>query len=98
MLQHKLPPKQSSGGKDFSVWKLTDLRPGCLPVSLFLFGRAHQDHWKMPVHKVVGVLNSKVMEEKAGGGTKEGITISVDHPDKLLELGDSADIGKCVHR
>ena len=93
------PPKTGSSGKDFSVWKLTDLRGNCAPVSLFLFGRAHKDHWKIPLHKVVGILNPKALEDKAGGGGgKEGLTLSIDHPDKLLELGDSADIGKCAHR
>ena len=38
----------------------------------------------------------KALEEK--NGSKEGLTLSVDHPDALLELGDSADIGKCAHR
>ena len=96
VLFYKAPPKTSSNGKDFSVWKLTDLRGACPPVSLFLFGRAHKEHWKLPLHKVVGILNPKSLEEK--NGSKEGLTLSVDHPDALLELGDSADIGKCAQR
>jgi hypothetical protein len=27
--------------------------------------------------------------------SKEKIVLSIDHPDKLLEIGDSYDIGKC---
>ena len=100
VLFYKAPPKTSSGGADFSVWKLTDLRASCPPLTLFLFGRSHKDHWKTPLHKVVGILNPKAMEEKAGGkgGSGEGVSVSIDHPDKLMELGDSADISKCAHR
>ena len=32
------------------------------------------------------------MEDRSGKGE---VSISVDHPDKILELGDSIDIGKC---
>ena len=101
VLFYKAPPKTSTGGADFSVWKLTDLRTNCPPLTLFLFGRSHKEHWKTPLHKVVGILNPKAMEEKAGGkggSSGEGVTVSIDHPDKLMELGDSADIGKCAHR
>ena len=35
---------------------------------------------------------SKVMEDRSGKGE---VNLSVDHPDKILELGDSIDIGKC---
>ena len=34
----------------------------------------------------------KVMEDRSGKGE---VNLSVDHPDKILELGDSIDIGKC---
>ena len=63
-----------------------------------MYARAHKEHWKTPLHKVVGILNPKALEEKNGTGSKEGLTLSVDHPDALLELGDSADIGKCAQR
>ena len=63
-----------------------------------MYVRAHKEHWKLPLHKVVGILNPKALEEKSGAGSKEGLTLSVDHPDALLELGDSADIGKCAQR
>lgn len=59
--------------------------------------RAHKDHWKTPLHKVVGLLNAKVLEDKQGQ-SKDGLTLSIDHPDKLMELGDSADISKCAHK
>ena len=32
------------------------------------------------------------MEDRSGKGE---VNLSVDHPDKILELGDSIDIGKC---
>ena len=132
----------SSSGQDFSIWRLTDLRgdlslPG---VSLFLFGAAHRSHWKMPLNRVVGILNPKhlgikpyipsssrlglhqilairarvsavwvmtengrnyvgimtcAVEDRGGAGRKGEVSLSVDHPEKLLELGESTDLGRC---
>ena len=46
----------------------------------------------MPVNKVVGLLNAKIMEDRSGKGE---VSLSVDHPDKIMEMGDSVDCGKC---
>jgi len=95
VLYYKAPPKQSSNGNDFSIWKLTDLKGEIKPVSLFLFGAAHKAHWKTPINKVVGLLNPKILEDRGDSKTKGETSISIDHGDKFLELGDSADIAKC---
>ena len=89
----KHPPKTSSSGNDFSIWKMTDLKGDIATVSLFLFGKAHKEHWKMPLNKVIGILNPKIMDGKEG--KKNDVTISIDHPDKLMELGESVDLGTC---
>ena len=93
VLYFKHPPKTSSSGNDFSTWKLTDLRGDIVTVTLFLFGKAHKEHWKMPLNKAVGILNPKLMDGKEG--KKNDVTISIDHPDKLMELGESVDLGSC---
>ena len=46
----------------------------------------------MPVNKVIGLLNPKIMEDRNGKGE---ISLSVDHPDKIMEMGDAIDCGKC---
>ena len=95
VLYLKHPQKTSSTGNDFSTWKLTDLRGDITTVTLFLFGKAHKEHWKMPVNKVLGIVNAKVMEDKGGGKKTNDISLSIDHPDKLLEMGDSKDLASC---
>ena len=95
VLYLKHPQKTSASGNDFSTWKLTDLRGDITTVTLFLFGKAHKEHWKMPVNKVLGILNAKVMEDKGGGKKTNDISLSIDHPDKLLEMGDSQDLASC---
>ena len=89
----KHPPKTSSSGNDFSIWKMTDLKGDIATVSLFLFGKAHKEHWKMPLNKVIGILNPKLMDGKEG--KKNDVTISIDHPDKLMEIGESVDLSTC---
>jgi len=99
VLYYKHPTKQSSTGNDFSIWKMSDLRGQgeMKTVSLFLFGKAHKKHWSLPLNKVVGILNPRNFEDK--GQKKSGdISLSIDHPDKLLELGESLDLAKCAHR
>jgi len=93
VLYYKHPPKTSSSGNDFSTWKLTDLRGDIVTVTMFLFGKAHKEHWKMPLNKVVGILNPKIMDGK--DAKKNDVTISIDHPDKLMEFGESVDLGSC---
>lgn len=47
------------------------------------------------MNKVVGILNSKLMEDRGGKGD---LSLSVDHPDKIMEIGDSLDAGKCAFK
>lgn len=46
----------------------------------------------MPVNKVIGLLNPKVLDDRTGKGE---LSLSVDHPDKIMEMGDAIDCGKC---
>ena len=68
----KLPPKDSSKGEKFCVWKLSDLSSQKSLVSLFLFGKAFQEHWKTPAGHVVALLNPSIMPNKEvrGGASK----------------------------
>ncbi len=104
----------SKNGNAYTMWKMTDLQGGDIrSVTVFLFGNANARHYKMPLNKVVGLLNAKVrfrkayyhaesppstiikfqvMDDRSGKGE---VNLSVDHPDKILEIGDSIDAGKC---
>jgi minichromosome maintenance protein 10 len=83
----------SKNGNVYTLWKMTDLQGGEIrSVTVFLFGAAHTRHYKIPLNKVVGILNAKVMDDRSGKGE---LSLSVDHPDKVLEIGDSLDAGKC---
>lgn len=46
----------------------------------------------MPQKKVIGLLNPKILEDRSGKGE---LSFSIDHPDKIMEMGDSVDCGTC---
>ena len=60
----KLPPRDSVKGNKYAVWKLSDLSGQSAVVSLFLFGKAYQEHWKMAQGSVVGLLNPTIMPNR----------------------------------
>jgi len=31
----------------------------------------------------------------SGGSSKNEVSVSVDHPDKIMEMGDSLDVSRC---
>uniref|UniRef100_A0A670ZMA7 Protein MCM10 homolog n=1 Tax=Pseudonaja textilis TaxID=8673 RepID=A0A670ZMA7_PSETE len=93
----KMTPQSSNNvsGKTFSIWHLNDLRDFNRSVSLFLFGDVHKEHWKTDQGMVVGLLNANQMKPKEGS---EEVCLSVDHPQKILILGESMDLGTCKAR
>ena len=60
----KMPPRDSAKGNKYAVWKLSDLSSQSAVVSLFLFGKAYQEHWKMVQSSVVALLNPTVMPNR----------------------------------
>ncbi|XP_063699475.1 protein MCM10 homolog [Culicoides brevitarsis] len=85
--------KESKKGAKFSIWKLSDLRPGMKIVTVFLFKAAHNELWKTPEGMVIGILNPGVLERK--DENKEEAVLSVDNAQKIMLLGQSRDLGKC---
>lgn len=85
--------KESKKGAKFSIWRISDLRPGMKIVTLFLFKSAHNELWKTAEGMVVGILNPGVMERK--DENKEEAVLSVDNAQKVMLLGVSRDLGKC---
>ncbi|KAL3851925.1 hypothetical protein ACJMK2_015620 [Sinanodonta woodiana] len=93
---HKSEPRQSSSGKTFCIWKLSDLQDCDKVLTFFLFGTVYKEHWKNDVSTVVGLLNATPMDKAEKIQTDVAFTIS--HPHQLLVLGCAKDLGKCTFR
>uniref|UniRef100_S4RVW2 Protein MCM10 homolog n=1 Tax=Petromyzon marinus TaxID=7757 RepID=S4RVW2_PETMA len=92
VIVHKHTPQSVSSGKTFSVWRLMDLKNMEVSVSLLLFGEVHKQHWKTDQGFVVGLLNPTLMKPKEGYNE---LSISVDHPQKVMLMGEAKDLGTC---
>uniref|UniRef100_A0A3Q0R5R0 Protein MCM10 homolog n=1 Tax=Amphilophus citrinellus TaxID=61819 RepID=A0A3Q0R5R0_AMPCI len=92
VLVSKATPQSNSSGKTFSIWKLSDLHNLEVFVSLFLFGEVHREHWKTETGTVIGILNPNPMKQKDG---YNGVSLTVDHPQKVLLMGEAQDYGTC---
>ncbi|XP_051974702.1 protein MCM10 homolog [Xyrauchen texanus] len=89
---NKITPQSKNNGKTFSIWKLNDLHNLEVYVSLFLFGNVHTDLWKTDTGTVIGILNPNPMKNKDGSSE---VCLTVDHPQKVLMLGEAMDFGTC---
>ncbi|KAM9467704.1 protein MCM10 homolog [Clarias gariepinus] len=89
---NKITPQSKNNGKTFSIWKLNDLHDLDVTVSLFLFGTVHTDLWKTDTGTVIGILNPNQMKNKDGSSE---LCLTVDHPQKVLILGEAMDFGTC---
>ncbi|XP_036084074.1 protein MCM10 homolog isoform X2 [Rousettus aegyptiacus] len=88
----KVTPQSCNSGKTFSIWRLNDLRDLTRYVSLFLFGDVHRELWKTEQGTVIGLLNANPMKPKDGS---EEVCLSIDHPQKILIMGEALDLGTC---
>ncbi|XP_040450023.1 protein MCM10 homolog isoform X1 [Falco naumanni] len=91
----KVTPQSANNGRTFSIWHLNDLRDLSQCVSLFLFGDVHKEHWKTDKGTVIGLLNANPMKPKEGSSE---LCLSVDHPQKILLMGEALDMGTCKAR
>ncbi|XP_053912709.1 protein MCM10 homolog isoform X1 [Cuculus canorus] len=91
----KVTPQSTSNGRTFSIWRLNDLQDLNQCVSLFLFGDVHKEHWKTDQGTVIGLLNANPMKPKEGS---DEVCLSVDHPQKILLMGEALDMGTCKAR
>ncbi|XP_006873239.1 PREDICTED: protein MCM10 homolog [Chrysochloris asiatica] len=88
----KVTPQSSNNGRTFSIWRLNDLRDLTQCVSLFLFREVHKELWKTEQGTVIGLLNANPMKPKDGS---EEVCLSIDHPQKVLIMGEALDLGIC---
>ncbi|GCC36790.1 hypothetical protein chiPu_0015289 [Chiloscyllium punctatum] len=91
----KITSQSSNNGKTFSIWHLSDLRSSNLNLCLFLFGNVHKEHWKTEKGTVIGLLNANPMKSRDGS---DEVCLSVDHPQKILIMGEALDMGTCRAR
>jgi len=88
VLSDKSATKETSQGKKYGVWTLSDLDGNEL--RLFVFGDAFAEHWKESESAVLAVLSAQVRAAEGGG-----LSLSVDKPGQLFKLASSADFGLC---
>ncbi|XP_014777500.1 protein MCM10 homolog [Octopus bimaculoides] len=89
-------PRKSSKGNTYSIWKLNDLQNCEESVSFFLFSEVYKTHWKLVVGSVIGLLNPNMMDKSER--KQSDIAFTISHPNKLMVIGESADMGKCQQR
>ncbi|XP_063073853.1 protein MCM10 homolog [Engraulis encrasicolus] len=94
VLVNKITPQSKKDGKTFSIWKLNDLHNLEVYVSLFLFGSVHAELWKTDTGTVMGILNPNLMKNKEGANSNE-VALTIDHPQKVLVLGEAMDFSTC---
>uniref|UniRef100_A0A182VTH0 Protein MCM10 homolog n=1 Tax=Anopheles minimus TaxID=112268 RepID=A0A182VTH0_9DIPT len=96
VLISKTPTKTTQKGKQFAIWKLSDLHGDIKMVSLFLFGQAYKDLWKTAEGTALAVLNPNVLNNSNDRNTEA--TLSIDRATKVMVLGQSRDLGTCRSR
>ncbi|XP_048576356.1 protein MCM10 homolog isoform X2 [Nematostella vectensis] len=94
-LASKLPPRTSSNGNTYGIWKLSDLglTTANNTVALFLFGEVYKQHWKTIEGSVIALLNANIMPAKEKNS--QDVALSLDNPKKLMLMGISKDLGHC---
>lgn len=94
VIVHKTEPRTSSSGKSFCIWRLSDLDDCDRTISFFLFGEVFKQHWKNEVKSVVGILNPNKMDKADKG--QQDMAFTVNHPNQVMMMGYSQDLGKCA--
>ncbi|TPX41662.1 hypothetical protein SeMB42_g05480 [Synchytrium endobioticum] len=91
----KSQPKIASNGKKFCILKLTDFAfvGGKLNlITVFLFEKAFERHWKEATGCVIALLNPKLVPPN---DNNQAYALSIDNPDKIMKIGTSADFAVC---
>ncbi|KAG2496313.1 hypothetical protein HYH03_005546 [Edaphochlamys debaryana] len=81
-------------GESYSRWTLSDL--GGKQLTLFLWRKAAQEHYKEAEGSVLLLWSPQVRkDEGGGGGNGPGLSLHVDKPELLQRPGMSPDFGFC---
>ncbi|KAL0267230.1 UNVERIFIED_CONTAM: hypothetical protein PYX00_009565 [Menopon gallinae] len=83
---------KSQKGNPYCIWTLSDLRGDIKTITVFLFGSAYKEFWKLALGVVVGILNPSLLENK---NNKSEATLRVDRSEAIMVFGTSKDYGIC---
>lgn len=89
----KSSSKKSQKGSQFMIWTLSDLKNDMKTVSVFLFGKAYKELWKIALGTVVAILNPNALDRSENSADQA--CLSVESPDRCMILGQSKDLGIC---
>eukprot|EP01147_Barroeca_monosierra_P009567 gene9567-1794_t len=90
VIARKTSTKQSKTGANFSIWTLSDLNQGNVP--LFVSGDVHAKHWREENGTFIGVCSPTVMDQR---GSSTSAMLTVRNPAQLLIVGICSDYGIC---
>lgn len=85
--------RTSQKGSQYMIWTLSDLKDDIKTVSVFLFGDAYKELWKVTVSTVIGILNPNILDNTQKN--KDLATLSVTNSQKVMIFGQSKDYGVC---
>jgi minichromosome maintenance protein 10 len=91
VLGEKSPPRESSTGKPYSIWKLTDLDETMITVKLY--GAAHTDHCNISVGSIVAIFDARPPDQEYNQSNK--FFLRTFSSENVLELGISTEFGYC---
>ncbi|CAJ0924324.1 unnamed protein product, partial [Mesorhabditis belari] len=94
VLVDKSEIKKSANGNQFIIWKLHDLRD-CQqqPVKCLLFGEAFKSHQQLLPGNSVAIVNPQLGDNN--DGKDKSVVLKFVRPAQIVEVGWSADFGKC---
>ncbi|XP_067935139.1 protein MCM10 homolog isoform X2 [Watersipora subatra] len=94
VIASKTESKRSSKGGDYIIFRLADMTNVDVEVSMFLFGRSYENHWKLPVATTIGLMNPGFMKNDKVN-TRSVATINIQSESQLLVIGTSKEFGTC---
>lgn len=92
VLGEKSPPRESSTGKPYSIWKLTDLDETMITVNLY--GAAHTDHCNISVGSIVAIFDARPPDQEYNKSSNK-FFLRTFSSENVLELGISTEFGYC---
>ena len=97
VLVHKMDPKVTRNKDPYGRWELSNLRGGCKPVSLFLFGEAYHNNYNALVGEVFVIIDAKRkrLAPKGKAGGECSFSYYLDEQDKVLRIGSASEYDCC---
>ena len=92
-----MDPKVTRNRDPYGKWQLSNLRGGCKPVSLFLFGAAYHNNYNALVGEVFVIIDAKRkrLAPKGKAGGECSFSYYLDEQDKVLRIGSASEYDCC---